>query len=161
MKIAIISDVHDNIERFSEIVETVKIEKISNCICCGDITSINTLDIISNTFKKIFLAFGNADYDIKMKIELIPENIKWDENLLEFEIDKLKCATIHNTWTAKKIAESEKYDFIFSGHSHTPWAEKIGKTTIINPGEVCGREGKPSFAIFDTKTKKAKLILLK
>lgn len=161
MKIAIISDIHDNNERFLEIIEFTKKDKISKCVCCGDVTSINTLNTISESFKKIYLAFGNADYDIKMKVELIPENIEWDENLLEFKIRNLKCATIHNSWTAKKIAENEKYDYIFSGHSHAPWAEKIGGTTIINPGEVCGREGKPSFAIFDTKTNKANLILLK
>ncbi|MCX6797241.1 MAG: metallophosphoesterase family protein, partial [Candidatus Doudnabacteria bacterium] len=56
--------------------------------------------------------------------------------------------------------ESQKYDFVFHGHTHKPWQETIGKTIIINPGTLAGLFNKATFAVFDTETKKAQLILL-
>jgi predicted phosphodiesterase len=45
MKIAVISDIHDNEVRLKEAIEICSKEKISTAICCGDVTSLETLEI--------------------------------------------------------------------------------------------------------------------
>ncbi len=57
-----------------------------------------------------------------------------------------------------------KSDLVILGHTHRPMIKKIGNLTIINPGS-CGQprdyNNKASCAIFDTKSKKAKIIRVK
>jgi putative phosphoesterase len=175
MKIAIISDIHDNLERFSEVAKLLRAEKLEVGICCGDITSVETLCEISKEFKQLYLVYGNADYALLDKTGLFPENVilfdgsdDSSKRTLEFfrksvgiiNIDNIKIVFAHKKVIAKERAESEKPDVVFYGHTHTPWEDKDQNTKYINPGEICGRYGKPSFAIFDTKTLTAKLVLL-
>ena len=61
----------------------------------------------------------------------------------------------------KSLLSSECYDVIVHGHVHDSKVEQKGKTLIINPGEVCGYlTGKSSIALLDTRTMRAKIILL-
>ena len=148
MKIAVISDIHDNQERLKQALSMVKEENISTAICCGDVGTINTLLMISNTFEKVYLAFGNMDYVLKNQTSLIPENIEWSEGTLKTIIEGKNIAIVHHDYKAKDLAKLNKFDIIFYGHTHTPWEKKVGKTTILNPGEIAGQFGKASFAIF-------------
>ena len=160
MKIAVFSDVHDNLMRWQEAAKIIKSEKIKIGICCGDTGDLQTLEAISNVFDKVYLVIGNLDYHIKDKSSLSPENVEWFMDVGEFELDGKEIALVHNQHTAKKLAESEKYDIVFYGHTHTPWEEKIGKTVLLNPGEVAGQFGKATFAIYDIGEMKAELKLL-
>ncbi|MCQ6962525.1 metallophosphoesterase family protein [Methanolobus chelungpuianus] len=52
-------------------------------------------------------------------------------------------------------------DFIFVGHSHTPFVRKVGDVTLVNPGSVGQpRDGdtRASCAVFDTETMQAEII---
>ncbi|MDD3481210.1 MAG: metallophosphoesterase family protein [Patescibacteria group bacterium] len=161
MKIAIISDIHDNKPRLDEALEIIEKEKIKTCICCGDISSLEIVKQLSEQFDSVYISLGNMDFKLKGQLELIPENVKISPDILEVEIDGKKIAIIHYDYRAKELAKKGTYDYIFYGHTHTPWEKKIGKTKIINPGEIAGQFGRPSFAIFDTKSGKTTLNLLK
>jgi putative phosphoesterase len=160
MKIAIFSDIHDNHRRWEEAVRIIKKEKINIGICCGDVQTIETLETVARDFEEVYLALGNADYDIKIKTGLMPENVEWAEEVLEFELDGLRIGLVHNDFSADQAAKTQKYDIVFYGHTHTPWERIVGKTVVLNPGEICGRYGRASFALFDTKTLRSKLIIL-
>ena len=161
MKIAVLSDIHDNIIRLQGALEVCHRLNVKVCICCGDIQSIETLKIIASAFDKVLVAFGNGDYQIKTVCRLIPENIQWSNAVLETEINNLKIAIVHYDYKARHLAKSGLYDFVFYGHSHTPWEKRLGKTIILNPGEIAGQFGIATFAIFDTGSRKAELKLLK
>lgn len=161
MKIVVFSDVHDNLPRWQEAAKIIKSEKIKVGICCGDTGDIQTLEAIAAPFDKVYLVIGNLDYHIKDKIELFPKNIECFMDIGEFEIDGRKIALVHNQHTAKKLAESGKFDSVFYGHTHTPWEEKIGYTVLLNPGEVSGQFGKATFCIYDLAKMKAELKILK
>ena len=49
----------------------------------------------------------------------------------------------------------EKYDYVFSGHTHHKLVKQFGKTILINPGSAGQqRDGKgTSYVIFDTRKK--------
>lgn len=161
MKIAVISDIHDNIPRLEEALTICRHEKLESCICCGDVGNIETLAKLAETFRAVYLAIGNLDYHLKSQTGLFPENIEYNENILEEEIDGLNIAIVHHDYKARNLAKEGKYDVIFYGHTHTPWEQRIGKSLLLNPGEITGQFGRASFAIFDTETQKSKLIILK
>lgn len=161
MKIAIFSDVHDNLSRWQEAAEVIKSEKIRIGICCGDIGDLPTIEKIAESFDTLYLVLGNLDYHAKEKTVLFPGNIKFTLDYGDVELEGKKTAFTHNQHLARKLAESNRYDLVFYGHTHTPWEEKIGSITLLNPGEVAGQFGKASFCIYDLKNMKAELKLLK
>lgn len=161
MKIAILSDIHDNKQRLSEAISKCKEENVKTCICCGDISKIEIINKLSEIFKDVFIALGNMDVDLKKQINLFSKNCIVSQDVLEVNIDGLRFAVVHHDYKAKEIAKKGSYDYVFYGHTHTPWEKKYGKTTILNPGEISGQFGKASFAIFETKTGKVSLRLLK
>lgn len=160
MKLAIISDIHDNLARLKEVAALSKKEKITTVICCGDVTSLETIEELSGYFKKVYVAFGNGDFKIKQITDLIPENITSFGNVGVIELAGKKIAFCHYDWLAEKLFQSNNYDFVFYGHTHTPWEERKKDRILLNPGEVAGQYGKASFAIVDIKTGTAHLNLI-
>lgn len=52
-------------------------------------------------------------------------------------------------------------EFIFVGHSHTPFVRKIGDVTLVNPGSVGqprDEDNRASCAVFDTDTLRTEII---
>lgn len=160
MKIAVFSDIHDNLMRWREAAEIIKAEKIKIGICCGDIGDLQTVEEVSKSFKTLYLALGNLDYKIKDRTGLFPENVIFTQDYDEIELGKRKIAFAHNNRVAKDLAESKRYNIVFYGHTHTPWEQKIGNTVLLNPGEVAGHFGRASFAIYDLANMKAELKIL-
>lgn len=161
MKLAILADIHDNEIRLHEALGIIKDEGIDIGICCGDIARLETLVIMAKSFKKLYVALGNMDYNLKMQTELFPDNVRAWEKAGELKIAGVKIAIVHHDYLARELAQEGKYDLVFYGHTHTPWEKKIRQTILLNPGEVSGQFGPASFAIFDLSTMKASLKLLK
>jgi uncharacterized protein len=160
MKVAVFSDVHDNLVRWQEAAEIIKGEGIKIGISCGDITSRETLAVVAKSFDKLYLAFGNGDWQMAEVEGPMPKNVIAFKSFGAFELEGKKIAAVHNNRTAEGILESGIYDIIFYGHTHTPWEKKQGKTIMLNPGEVAGHFGTASFCIFDLATMKGSLRLL-
>lgn len=164
MKIAIISDTHDNLPNFKKALEWIKKNRIKVLIHCGDISTTETLKEALRDFSgKTYFVFGNMDFDrlqIRNDISKNLPQVQCFNDIGELEIDKKKIAFSHFTELAKKLAKSKKYDIVFYGHSHKPWQEKIGKTRLVNPGNLAGLFYKPTFAIYDTKSDKLELKIL-
>ena len=164
MKIAIISDTHDNLANLKKAISFIKEEKIEIIIHCGDICAPGTLKEAFKDFPgKAHIVFGNVDGDrftiTKIAFEELPHVKIWGD-LGEIEIDDKKIAFCHFPEFAKELASSQKYDLVFYGHTHKPWEEKINKTKLVNPGNLAGLFYKATFAIYDTKTDKLELKIL-
>lgn len=164
MKFAIISDSHDNWPNIEKAIKYINKHKIPIIIHCGDVCAPSTLREMNKIFKgkEFHLAYGNVDGDIEgfKNMAMADKKIKLHGKTGKIEIDGLKIVFCHFPNVAKKMAQYEKYDLVFHGHTHTPWTEKIGKTMLFNPGTVGGLFAKATFAIYDTKTEKAELILV-
>jgi len=160
VKIAVFSDIHDNLVRWREEAKIIEAEKIKIGICCGDIGDLPTIEEVAKSFEILYLVLGNLDYHAKKKTALFPDNIKFTLDYGDVELEGKKIAFTHNQHFAKKLAESSRYDIVFYGHTHTPWEEKIGNTILLNPGEIAGQFGRASFAIYDLKNMKAELKIL-
>lgn len=162
MKIAIVSDTHDNWANLKKAIDWIKKEKIQLILHCGDISSQETIDDAKKAFGgEIRFVRGNADHNLSY----LPEK-------QELEFNGKKIAFTHFPDKAKKMAQSGQFDLVFYGHTHRPWDEKItakvpldkksGKEEchMINPGELAGHFYKPTFAVYDTETGKLELKIL-
>jgi len=149
VKIAIVSDLHDNLPNFDKFLAFVRKEQIKTLLLCGDTGNKGTLSYITNNFDgEIYLVLGNMDQKIQAP------------DFVTLEIDKVKIAITHFPDVAKKLAESQKFDFVFYGHTHKPWIEETGKCFLANPGNLAGQFYKATFAVLDTKTKYLSLKIL-
>lgn len=149
MKIAIVSDTHNNWNNFKKAIDWIMEQKIQLILHCGDIMSQGMIDKAQNVFDgEIKYVKGNGDYGLDL-----PEK-------MELEFNGKKIAFTHFPDIAKKLAQSGNYDLIFYGHTHRPWDEKINECHMINPGELAGQFYKPTFAIYDTATGKLELKIL-
>lgn len=150
MKTAIVSDTHDNIVNFSKAIAWCNANSITFMLHCGDICSQSTIDEAKKLFKgEIRYVRGNGDYSLHE----IPDT-------LELDLKGKMVAAVHYPDLAKKLAESGNYDFVFYGHTHKPWLEKVGNCTLANPGEIAGQRFKPTFAVYDAQTDKLELKIL-
>lgn len=163
MKIAIISDVHGNMAYLETAKKIINEEEIKVVLCCGDIQTEEVFAELNSWEGNIYLALGNADHALKDKLAkgiIYPEKMEVFSDFGVINIGGTKIAFCHYDFFARKLAENGKYDIVFYGHTHTPWEEKIGKTKLINPGEITAQFGKSSFAIYDLKAEKAELKIL-
>ena len=180
MKIAIISDSHDNLPNFKKAIDWIEKEKIKTIIHCGDINSPAGLKEATQNFSgKIHLVFGNMDDSLLFSRAISEKTIKnaiFYGEIGEIEKGNKKIAFCHFPESAKKLALSGKYDLVFYGHTHKPWEEKIGafnklstnpelhrrvgKCKLVNPGNLEGLFYKATFAVYDTKDDKLELKIL-
>ena len=163
MKIAIISDSHDNIINIEKFIDWVNENKIELIIHCGDLAAPS---VIKNEFGPKFagpfhFVHGNvADRELNDKVAKQFPQVHSHGDEGELEIDGLKIAFCHYPNQAEDLAKTGKYDLVFYGHDHKPWEKTIGQTRLLNPGTLAGMFNKATFAVYDTKTKKAELKLL-
>ena len=163
MKIAVISDTHDHFENLNKFLDWIRQNPVQIILHCGDVVSSDFLQKILKSFKgKFFLALGNAELDIDSFENLTQKhkNFFLFENFGQMSFGKLKIAFTHFPKIAHKLALLGKYHFIFYGHTHKPWAEKINETYLINPGNLKGQPYQATFCSLDLAKKKFELILL-
>lgn len=173
MKIAIISDVHDNIPNLKKVLDYCAQNKIEKIICCGDLASLETLDFLNDNFPgEIFFVFGNMDNDYLKNYPFENnqyKNTKVFKDFGEVEIAGKKVAFTHFPETAKKLClsrgseatlrdETGKYNFVFHGHTHKPWTEIINNCTSLNPGNVANQIYPPTFAVWNVSQNNFNLI---
>lgn len=159
MKIAIISDTHDNLENLKKFFQFANKENLESLIHCGDVTTGQTLREIENNFSgKIFLSLGNAD--IKNSLFQYQKNAKIFEGIGELEIENLKIGICHQFDFKKMKEKVGNFDFFFFGHTHWPFLKKEKNFYLVNPGNLAGLFYKPTFVILDTKTKNLELKIL-
>lgn len=170
MKFAIISDTHGNLSNIETALRKISEEKIATIIHCGDIGGPETLQSFEKFEGKIFAVLGNMDRGYFYKEDFEPgrfsnvqlfgsENSDGSDIVKVLFYDK-KIAITHFPEIAKDLAQSQKYDIVFYGHTHCPHQEKIGKTELINPGNLSNIFYRPSFAVYDTETDKLELKVL-
>jgi len=165
MKIAIISDSHDNLANFKKVISEIKKEKIKILIHCGDIFEPETIKEALKDFSgKAHIVLSDVDEDYFENLEKNYfkdfSDLKIYHEFGEIEIDKKRIAFCHSPKTAFKLAFSKKYEIVFYGHLHKPWKTRIKKTKLVNPGNIAGLFFRASFAIYDTETNKLELKIL-
>ena len=152
MKIAILSDIHDNIWNLEKVLNRVKKEKCQAIIFCGDFCAPFSAVMLAEARLPTHAILGNSfDEYNTIKSTKNFKNFNLFSEMGEVELDKKKIAFCHYPKLARGLAFTGEYNAVFYGHDHKASSDSIGKTLLANPGEVMGRFGKYTFGIYDTK----------
>lgn len=159
MKIAIISDTHDNLATLDKFLAYIDNYPVGAVIHCGDIAEGDTLKHLARNFSgPVFAVFGNMDYrDSVREAAKTLANVTLFEDFGTAKLDGLILGFCHHIETAKHHCKKENFDFVFYGHSHKPWKENTGGGCLANPGNLAGLIYGSTFAILDSQTKKLAL----
>ena len=160
MRVAIISDIHDNIPKLRAALGLLK--GVGAVLCLGDLCSPFIAKELGEGFRgPVHIVFGNNDgdrYRIADVAKKYPHIVLHGE-YVDLEIDGRKFSLNHYDDIAQAIAATGQHDVVCYGHSHHFDVERKGATLLVNPGEIFGLlTGKSTFVIYDTRTGEAERV---
>jgi putative phosphoesterase len=135
MKIGVISDTHDNVEKAEKAVSFFEGEGVEKVVHCGDMVAPFTAEIFDAGFD-FYAVRGNNDgeWDLKRVVEEFGE---FYNNIGELEIAETSICVYHGTEEEiVKGLTKKDYDYIFRGHTHQKKIEEHNGTTELNPGGI-------------------------
>ena len=166
MRIAVISDIHDNVWKLKAALIKIQEQKPEALICCGDLCSPFVIGLMKEGFPKpIHIVFGNNDADLyRITQQAASDQVMFYGEFAEFKVENerlrprqefidratkvdrffdsatqgKRIAVNHFNYLAGPIAASGKYDVVFYGHNHQYRHERLGQIDIINPGAIMG-----------------------
>jgi hypothetical protein len=161
MRIAIVSDIHDNLWNLAAAIRAVG--DADALICCGDLCSPFVIDELAKFPKEVHIVFGNNDADlfrITAKASKKP-NCRLHGELFETSFDNVRFAVNHFDYLARPMSKSGDYDVVCFGHNHELEVSRAGGCLRINPGPIMGakfpsgqwEDVMPTFAVYDTASK--------
>jgi len=155
MLIAIMSDSHDNIWNVRKALNIIRSHKAELIIHCGDLIAPFTLKELAK-FKPVHWVLGNNDGDpymlTKISLSELPD-ITPHGHIGKLDLEECSLAFTHYEETGQALAHTGDYDLVCCGHTHVYRMEKINNTTLLNPGDVMGKDGPGRFCLFDTGTR--------
>lgn len=159
MKIAVLSDIHDNIWNLKKVLDEVRGEGCRTIVFCGDFCAPFSALMLAESKLPVYAVLGNS-YDTYTTLKLTADhkNFHLFSEMGEVELDKKKIAICHYPKLAKGLALTGEYDAVFYGHDHKAFNDFINKTLLANPGDVMGRFGKSTFGIYETTSGKFRII---
>lgn len=138
MKTGIISDTHDAHENVLKAVDIMKQHQVRYVLHAGDIISPFTAKAFADVGGAEFIAvFGNNEGEklfLKSTIEQFGGQIH--EYAYKGTLGGRKIFMTHVPTTLEEVAQSGGYDLVIYGHTHKQDIRRVGKTLVVNPGEV-------------------------
>ena len=160
MRIAVISDTHDNIWKLEELLKGLK--DVEALIHCGDLCSPFMVRKITEYVKSIpvHIIWGNNDGDKLALIEagIDAPNLNFHEEFARLVLDGSTIGVTHYREIAVELSINETFDLILFGHTHEAEEKQMRKSLLVNPGEVMGLLGKSTYAIIETKPLKVEFV---
>ena len=163
MKIAIISDTHDNVKAIDRFIEIASNEKFDAIIHCGDLCGAGLIRKFMELGIPFYYTFGNVDSGSSFELT---EWVKGAENIHifkpfgEVELDGKKIAFVHYIDFAYALCCTKKYNAVFHGHNHRQKKEEVEDCLLVNPGAFFD-ESEMGYAVYDTQINKVELRSLK
>lgn len=158
MRLAILSDIHDNLWNLATALEAVKGTDV--LLCCGDLCSPFVIDELSKFERDVHIVFGNNDADLyRITAKALKKsNCHLHGELFEATFEGKRLAMNHFDYLARPMARSGAYDVVCFGHNHEFEVSRSGVSLLINPGPIMGakfssgrwEDVRPSFVIYDT-----------
>lgn len=139
MRIAILSDIHDNVWKLATALE--KLRGVDALLCCGDLCSPFVVHQLARGFSgPIEIVFGNNDGDLYRITANAAKysHVRVHGELFRGEFDGKKFAMNHYDGIGRAIATSGEYDVVCFGHNHIYEVGQKGPTLIVNPGPIMG-----------------------
>ena len=155
MLIAVISDSHDNIWNLRKAVQIINDRQAGLIIHCGDFIApfmLNELDVAGIPVHGVF---GNNDGDQYMLTKMslgILNNITLHGLSGRVDAEGFTIGFTHYAEMGDGLVSAGNCRLVCFGHSHEHEVRQAGHVTLLNPGEIMGKEGSPGFCFVDTET---------
>lgn len=160
MKLAIISDIHDNLVNLKKCLDWCRENKVEEMICCGDVTNNETLQFLSqNFFGPIHLVRGNMEIYYDEEVESY-KNVKYYGRTGRVKIGDKFFGLCHEPFLIEDVQKLGDCEIIFYGHTHKPWEELQNGVKIVNPGTLGGVFQRATFAVWEDGSLTLKILEL-
>lgn len=151
MRVAVLSDSHDNIWNLKRAMP--HLAAAHAVIHCGDIVAPFIVRTIAEGVGDIPVHFvwGNNEGD-KMRVGKVIEefpNLTMHGDIGILQLEGVNIAFSHYPHIAEELARTGHYGMVCYGHSHEVHEEWIGACLLLNPGEVMGMRGPSTMALVD------------
>jgi putative phosphoesterase len=161
MQVAIMSDSHDNIWNLRRAVEIVRDRQAGLLIHCGDFIAPFMLKELDQAGIPVHGVFGNNDGDqytlTKMSFSML-NNITLHGLCGQVDAEGFQIGFTHYAEMGQGLVAAGNCQLVCFGHSHVHEVRQEGRVTLVNPGEIMGKEGAPGFCFVNTETAKIERI---
>ncbi len=165
MLVALFSDIHDHLGNLDIALQRAEAHGCEHLLFLGDMAAAATFrHLLMHWHKGIDLVFGNNEWEREL-FELLAQsrqsvNIHGDAG--EVELSGRRLFLTHQPRHAERAVLLGNYDAIFYGHTHCADLRPASAHSplIVNPGDIQGRYGKPSFAVYSTDDNSACVVSL-
>ncbi len=166
MRIAILSDIHDNVWKLASALDAV--QSADAMICCGDLCSPFIVHQLARGFSRpIHIIFGNYDGDLFRitKNAAAYKHIRIHGEWFRGELEGKRFAANHYDNIACAVAASGEFDVVCYGHNHVYSVTRTGRTLALNPGSIMGAtfaadgsrtDVSSTFIVYDTSADSAR-----
>lgn len=165
MRIAILSDIHDNTRNLRLALQKAQAAGCTQLLFLGDMASVGTFRLLRELWPhEMQLVPGNNDYPRAdfhaFAQQAVPRTVFHGESA-QITLSGRRIYMTHEPSNGVLYAaESGEFDLVLFGHTHRRGQQLHGHTIVANPGELQGRYGEPSFAIYDTAAHQIELVQL-
>lgn len=151
MRIAIMSDTHDNWGALKRSLQILEREEIALLLHCGDLCSPEVLRALPAF--DVYVARGNMDRHVDLEAtarDAIGPGRFADRHELTLGGVSALLTHGHREGELRQRINSGNYAYVFHGHTHRQRDEQVGATRVINPGAIgVSRLERQSFCILD------------
>lgn len=154
MRIALLSDTHNNWNALDTVVESPPARDCDVAFFAGDLTRPKGVLKLAEFPGPVHMVVGNMD----SKIDAIwaeaddTDNVIYHGEVCDIDRSGVRIFMYHHPEKVEMEARESTYDLCVHGHLHEFRHETKGDTHLINPGALTRRSSQPEWAIFDTET---------
>ena len=171
MKIAVISDTHDNTPAIVWIIEYLNKNKIKIAFHAGDMINPSILYRFRDHYHgHLHFVFGNNDGERAMaeKRSNSADNLTCHLLEMRLNLDGKKIFMNHYSSISETVAKSGEFDLCIGGHDHLYRTKTYNNSIFVNPGNTVTKDKwlphtqdkESSFALIDLKTMITERIML-
>ena len=156
MKIAVISDIHENFHNLLKALEIIREKGVQKILCLGDFINPGVAKVLVDCGIPTYAIWGNNDGDkvLITKMSMAPGSSLelGDKTYAMLEVDGRSIFLTHYPDLVAPAAASGMYDVVFYGHDHLRREGQEGDCLVANPGELAAfKTKKATFLVYDTE----------
>jgi hypothetical protein len=153
MRIGIISDSHGKADRLRAAVGALSREGVEALVHCGDIGSVECLELLASNGRPVYAVAGNMDRHVQqLAEEAVRLNVAFGWEVVEVPLgggQYLVATHGHDEDILGELILGQQFPYVCHGHTHQQRDECLGPTRVINPGAL--HHARPySVALLDT-----------
>jgi putative phosphoesterase len=137
VRIAVVSDTHNNLANVQRIVELVNAAGVERVVHTGDITQAKTLEVLARLHAPLVGVYGNNDERETLAPLAAQLAMQLVDGALSFHAGGRRVGVIHDPYEID-AALLANHDLVLHGHNHRLVLERRGGALLFNPGECAG-----------------------